>query len=152
MSRPMPPLRILCVLAPLFACVPPESEPDPDTSSETGELPSECPPPSAGPTMAADVTSDATWAADAGPYIVDHDISIRATLTLEPCTELQIGAGVGITVRDAGRVVGMGTESQPIHFGRRDPDAAWGNIRIYEGGPLELAYTVIEGGGDLGNT
>lgn len=120
----------------------------------TGEppAPSECPAPGAGPTMAGDVTTDATWTADGSPYIVDHNITIRATLTLEPCTQVLFAPDVGAVVRDAGRIVGHGTEAAPIELAQLEPGIPWGNIRIWQGGPLELSYTTIAGGGAVGST
>jgi hypothetical protein len=128
---------------------------DDDPSSgggETEEPPiSECPEATDGPTMATEVTADTTWTAAGSPWIIDHNISVRATLTLEPCAEVLIGADLQVTVRDAGSIVGIGTEEAPIRIGALDPDDPWSNIRIYHGNPIVLAHATIEDGGDFGN-
>lgn len=124
------------------------------SSSETDEPPppAECPEPTDGPTMATDVTADTTWTAAGSPYIVAHDLSIRAALTLEPCTQVLIDGGHGIVVRDAGSVTGIGTETTPIRIGASDPAAPWTTIRIYHGNVITLAHATIEDGGAVTNS
>ena len=147
----------LLLLAP--ACAPMEepSIEEEDTeepeggSGETEAPAATCPAPSGGPTMVGEITEDTTWTADGSPYVIDHGISVRATLTLEPCTEVLVHADVTITVRDEGSIVGIGTEDQPIRIGPADPDAPWSSIRVYHGNPIVLAHATIEGGGAFGD-
>ncbi|HET6582201.1 MAG TPA: hypothetical protein VFG69_02115 [Nannocystaceae bacterium] len=123
---------------------------DDSDDGETEEPSPSCPEPTDGPTMAADITDDTTWTAAGSPYVIDHGISIRATLTLEPCTEVLIGADITVTVRDAGGIVGIGTQDEPIRIGAVDPDDPWATIHVYHGNPIVLAHATIEDGGDLG--
>jgi hypothetical protein len=156
----------------LFAgCIPPADEPGSDDGSDdgsdegsgggdddgsageddsTGAVPSECPAPTAGPTMVGEVTSDETWSADGSPYIFEYGSSIRAQLTLEPCTEVLIGPDLQITVRDGGSIVALGTETMPVRIGALDPTQPFASIRLYHGGPLDFTHTIIEGGGATG--
>lgn len=144
----------LGLLALASACTPVEEEPiDPSSSSSSEDtgMAMSCPEPTDGPTMVGDITSDTTWSAAGSPYIIDHDISVRATLTLEPCTQVQIGAAKSVIVRDAGSIVGIGTEDTPIRIGAVDPEQPWAQIHVYHGNLIQLAHATIEDGGELGN-
>lgn len=76
-----------------------------------GENPSptdDCGPPldfTASP-IAQDTTFDCTVRFQEG----DLNVQAGATLTLEPCTRLELGYGSRIFVRDSGRIVAVGTE------------------------------------------
>jgi len=106
---------------------------------------------SLGPTtIDADVIEATTWTADGSPYMVQHDIGIRAPLTIEPCVEVLIPLQSVITVSDEGSLEANGTEAEPIRFGRSEADEAWGNLRTF-GRPISLSYATVEGGGELGN-
>jgi hypothetical protein len=131
----------------------------PDVSApETGEggALSACAAPTSGPTMhtgepvAAGITE--TWTAAGSPHLVTFDTSIEGTLNLEPCAEVLIAPGYGLTVRD-GSLIGVGTASQPIHIGASDPTQPFAQIRQLLGsGHVKLAYTTIDGGGYPGNS
>lgn len=110
-----------------------------------------CPEPTSGPTtITADITEPTTWTADGSPYELMNAISIREALVIEPCVEVLLPGGVVVTVRDQGSIEGIGTPTQPIYIGPLDPAEPFGQLRTW-GLPIDLAYTTIEGGGDLGN-
>lgn len=110
-----------------------------------------CPEPTSGPTVVtADITEPTTWTADGSPYELMNAISIREALVIEPCVEVLLPAGIVVTVRDQGSIEGIGTPAQPIYIGPLDSAEPFGQLRTW-GLPINLAYTTIEGGGDLGN-
>lgn len=110
-----------------------------------------CPEPTSGPTtITADITEPTTWTADASPYELMNGIGVRDALTIEPCVRVLLPAGAIVTVRDQGSIEGIGTPTQPIYIGPIDDAEPFGYLRTW-GLPIHLAYTTIEGGGELGN-
>ncbi len=86
------------------------------------------------------ITNDLTLSADAGPYLVDSDITVlpNVTLTIEAGTELRFEPAIGLLV--LGRLVALGNPTRPIKFqgGSTYTDLAYnyGDIRLF-GGPSE---------------
>lgn len=114
-----------------------------------------CPAPM-GPTRhAGDITTDEVWTAEGSPHIVEDDVSIRegATLTIEPCAEVQIAATKRIQVAypftpNRGQLVAEGTPDRRIRFAG-EGGARWGSIYVAAPGTARLAYADFEdGGGD----
>lgn len=81
--------------------------------------------------VAADVTTDTTWAAANGPFILEQPIFVRdgATLTIEKGTVIRgqprtaaVQAGIiagtpgALIVTQTGRIEAIGTEAEPIIF------------------------------------
>lgn len=134
----------LVSLAALCHCNPSE----PTTTADAGPV-HMCPVPSgAGTTHNGDaVTADTTWRAADGPHTVTFGFIIEkaATLTIEPCAEVRIQGGYGITVR--GALKAEGTASQPIHVLADDATKPWSYI-LFTGGTGSLAYTTLENGGN----
>ncbi|SEV89267.1 right-handed parallel beta-helix repeat-containing protein [Halobacterium jilantaiense] len=97
----------------------------------------------------ANVTSDTTWAADDGPYVVTADVTVTdgATLTVAEGTTVQVADGGTITV--AGSLVAAGTADDPVAFTTARPDpqpGSWDTIR-YTGDDdsrLRLANATVE--------
>jgi hypothetical protein len=110
-----------------------------------------CVDPTGAGTMHLSVMQDETWTAAASPHVLPYDTTFYATVTLEPCAVVQIGAGKTLTV-SPGRIVAKGTADQPIAFTRLDPANPWAVIRALSGGTLDLEYVGLLGGGDPLNT
>src|SRR5438270_2089261 len=106
-----------------------------------------CADPTGAGTMHLSVMQDETWTAAASPHVLPYDTTFYATVTLEPCAVVQIGADKTLTV-SPGRIVAKGTAQQPIAFTRLDPANPWAVIRALAGGTLDLEYVGLLGGGD----
>jgi len=95
------------------------------------------------------VTEDATWTAEDGPYVVTTDVTVAddATLTVEAGTTVYVGEDVTVTV--AGSLVADGTAAAPVAFTTQQPTprpGAWETIR-YDGdgdSRLRLANATVE--------
>ncbi|MCU1278407.1 MAG: Fibronectin type domain protein [bacterium] len=123
----------------------------PDSSAGDGGADggsSDCVEPTGPGTMHGSIMQDETWTAAASPHVLAADTTFYATVTLEPCTEVRIGAGKTLTVGAGGRIVAKGTAARPVAFVRLDPAAPWAAIRALGGGTLDLEYTGLVGGGD----
>lgn len=96
----------------------------------------------------ATLTTDTTWKAVDNPHIVTFGFIVEkgATLALEPCTEVRIQAGYGITVR--GKLKAEGTATTPILI-TADSATPWSYIQMMNGGSASLAYVTLENGGNL---
>lgn len=96
----------------------------------------------------SDVTTDTTWTAADSPHIVTSAISIAtgATLTLDPCAQVRIQNGHGITVN--GSLVANGTSTEPVTIDADDVATPWSYIRTTNGASISLAYTTLQNGGD----
>ncbi len=94
----------------------------------------------------ATVTADTTWKATDNPHVVTFGFIVEktATLTFEPCTEVKIQGGHGITVR--GKLVAEGTATTPIRVTADDAAKPWSYIQLM-GGSASLAYVTLENGG-----
>lgn len=97
----------------------------------------------------SNVTSDTTWAADDGPYVVTADVTVAdgATLTVEAGTTVQVADGTTLTV--AGSLVATGTDADPVAFTTARPNprpGSWDTIRYTGDGDsrLRLANTTVE--------
>jgi hypothetical protein len=95
------------------------------------------------------VTEDATWTAEDGPYVVTTDVTVAdgATLTDEAGTTVYVGEDVAVTV--AGSLVTQGTADQPVAFTTQQPNPApgdWETLRYVGDGDsrIRLANTTVE--------
>jgi hypothetical protein len=106
-----------------------------------------CPSPS-GPTVhnGGHLAADETWRAADGPHQVMGTIMVNegATLTIEPCAEVQLAEDVRIVVR--GALAAEGAAGQPILFTALD-DEPWRSIYIEYPATGSFAYATIENGG-----
>lgn len=108
----------------------------------------------AGPVFVeTDITQDATWTAEDGPYRIVANVSVApdATLTIEPGAEVQVAEGISLSV--AGELVAEGTPDEPVTF--TSPRAnlsrgTWGSIRTAGDSSVtvSLRHAVIEYGTD----
>ena len=75
----------------------------------------------------AAITSDTTWTAAASPYVLSDDVTITRghTLTIQPGTVVEAAPGAHLFV--VGALKAVGTETDPIVFGRH-AEAEWGGI------------------------
>ena len=101
-----------------------------------------------GPTpVAADIADDTTWYAEAGPYVLEHPVTVRpgVTLSIEPGVVVE-SVGPGLRVR--GSLLALGTPHAPIVFrgwqGREEP-RPWDGLTFDNTGgrPNRLAHTKI---------
>lgn len=79
------------------------------------------------------INAPETWTADASPHVVPNDISVNATVTIEPCAVVQIATGKLVTVGPNGAI---DASSATIDGG---------TLRVI-GGHLSLVDTVIDRG------
>lgn len=108
------------------------------------------------------IGADETWAGDNVTHSVPSDINITdtATVTIEPCAIVALGAGASITVRGSGaggqtaKLVAAGESAERfVSFVRADASQPWGFLRGYnETSAIELRHTTLTGGGDLGGS
>jgi len=95
------------------------------------------------------VSEDETWTASDSPHFLTSDLSIYATLTLEPCAVVRVADDKGITVRADGAILAQGSADQPIRI-EPDGDVNWYGITLL-GGTARLSHTRIIGGGSAQN-
>lgn len=113
-----------------------------------------CPDPGNGPTMhSGEIVGAETWAADDSPHVVTGTLNVRdgATLTIEPCAEVLLDAGVGINVAypltpNTGTLIAEGTERKPIRFAGNE-GARWAHVYVNTPGTARFAYVTFENGG-----
>lgn len=94
--------------------------------------------------------ADETWAASANPHLIENSLTIPegATLTLEPCVVVRLGAGADLVVN--GQLLAKGLDGQLVRLERLDAALPWGMIdatgtKVKP--PIDLAYTSVAGGG-----
>jgi hypothetical protein len=107
-----------------------------------------CPKPTGGPTQHGASVQDETWTADKSPHVIPYDLTIRGTLTIEPCAEVLIAEAKSIDITATGKVVAEGLAGKSIHIGASDSAKPFAQIRAGGGGTIRLAYALIDGGGD----
>jgi hypothetical protein len=106
-------------------------------------------------THTANVGASETWAGDGVTHLVPNTISItgNASVTIQPCAIVALGAGVSIAVRDNARLVAAGTGSARfILFRRNVANQAWGTLRgLSPTSLIDLTWTTLQGGGAFGS-
>lgn len=108
-----------------------------------------CPAPSgSGTSHTSSISADETWTAAGSPHLVPSSLTINAgaTLTIEPCAQVQLGAGAAIYAD--GKLVARGTATQPIVIDARDATAPWSYLAGSAGGSIDLAYASLLHGGN----
>jgi hypothetical protein len=101
--------------------------------------------------MHQDGATDQIWAAEDSPHVIPFDMTVSAGIVIEPCSVVQLGRGITVTIADGGSIEADGESGEgEIRFERQDPEIAWGSIRVL-GGTMALAHTVVDGGGDPQN-
>ncbi len=111
------------------------------------------------------ISTDTTWTAAASPYTFGNAVTISSgvTLTLEPGVVVKASGNGALSVR--GTLVANGTPENKIYFTSRNDDTIggdldgnannttpspgdWSQIRVFEGGRVELSQTIIRYGGN----
>ncbi|MCU0794917.1 MAG: lamin tail domain-containing protein [Akkermansiaceae bacterium] len=80
------------------------------------------------------LTTDTTWTASGGPYLLSSSLTVAAgaTLTIEPGTTVFLGSAVDLIVAAGGRILASGSAEAPIRFSRTPGSTAtWGGIVIH---------------------
>lgn len=96
-----------------------------------------------------------TWTAAASPHRVTADLTVLATVTIEPCALVLLASGVRVTIGSStqvGSIIGRGTGSgptdlKPVTFDAIDRAAKWAQISVEPKGTLDLAVAAIQYGG-----
>lgn len=105
-------------------------------------------------THSSNISADETWAGNGVTHQVPNDISITgsATVTVQPCAIVALGAGHSINVTGNARLVSAGTSNTNfVLFQRANASQAWGILRGTSATSLiELHWTELQGGGAFG--
>jgi hypothetical protein len=106
-----------------------------------------------GVTHSGDIEGEATWTAAGSPHVVIGNVNVRsgAKLTVEPCAEVRVAAGMGIRVAhpitpNTGTLVAEGTPTQPIRIVGLD-GARWASVAVQAPGTERFAHVTFENGG-----
>lgn len=90
------------------------------------------------------ITANETWTAAASPHVVDFELRVNATVTIEPCATVQLGEGARIIV---------GTSTQPgklvassAAITAKDASKPWGALSVDVQGSLDFTDVVISDG------
>ncbi len=104
------------------------------------------------------IEADETWSASAGPHRITSNVRITATVTIEPCAVVELGAGLSIEVGGtsaAGKLVargeGDGANVRPVTFAAADAAQPWGQIVVQPQASLELGRAALVNGGAPGS-
>jgi hypothetical protein len=92
------------------------------------------------------ITEDMTWS---GTVVVGRSIELNSTLTLEPCTTVEMPLDSTFSVEDGGRLVASGTSDCPITFTSSEPNpspGSWRRIAIESSAANDqvLEYVTVE--------
>lgn len=129
--------------------LPDAGEPDLSTRGTCVEVPG------SGTMHAGSIVQAETWTAAGSPHRVTADLTVLATVTLEPCALVLLGSGVRVTIgssTEVGSIIGRGTRSgttdlRPVTFDAIDRAARWAQISVEPKGTLELEHAAIQYGG-----
>jgi len=108
-------------------------------------------------THTANISASETWAGDGVTHSVPNSISINApaTVTVEPCALVSLGAGASITVNGGAKLLAAGTSNTQFVAFIPAGNQPWGILRGTTAGNntsglIELHWTVVQGGGAFG--
>ena len=90
------------------------------------------------------INADTIWRAADGPYVIIAELAVRpgATLTIEPGTEVHVGANLRILVE--GGLVAHGQAGAPILFrGVAETSGSWNRIQVANAATLSLRHVDI---------
>ena len=77
-------------------------------------------------TVSSDITTATSWT-EGNVYIVDHTLSITATLTIQPGTIIKFTGGNGLKTLTNGVIQAEGTAAKPIIFTAYTDDSFCGD-------------------------
>lgn len=94
---------------------------------------------------AGEVTRAERWRAADSPHLLPYGLAVRAgaTLELEPCTLLRVGAGRSVSVEARGGLVARGEPQRPIVFDRLEA-APWAGLAVLRGAAPSTALRDLE--------
>jgi hypothetical protein len=118
-----------------------DDEPDPDPNPMTGdECPAQTGPGTDQPYL---LEGTVTWTAADSPHRVMNGLSVRGTLTIEPCARVLVRSAIDVS----GTLITRGAGRKRVTIGALDQENGWNGIRVVDsdGGMLDLAYTDISG-------
>lgn len=100
------------------------------------------------------VTADEVWTPEDNPHRITSDLRILATVTLEPCVQVLLDAGVSIEVGSSsspGQLIARGGAAddsvRPVNLQATDPAEPWGRLYVSPLGELDLSVAAIQDGG-----
>jgi hypothetical protein len=99
--------------------------------------------------VTSNITTATTWVRTS-VYMIDNDITVSATLTIDPGTVIRAGTNVGVTVGTGGRILAQGTAAQPIVFtsAQASPTGGdWSGIRLNASNSIFDYVQFLYGGG-----
>lgn len=113
-----------------------------------------------GTDVGSSITSDETWDYAGSPYRISFQTAVTATLTLEPCTVVELEEGTHLYVGNDpeegeiiahGEVVGDAGEEvvRPVIFRPLTTGTYWGQIGVDPTGRLDFEYVRLLGGGSM---
>ncbi len=105
-------------------------------------------------THTANITASETWAGDGVTHSVPNGFSINgpATVTIQPCAIVSLGANATINVNAGASLIAAGTgPGGSISFVRANSAQPWGILRGTSPTSLiDLSWTTLQGGGAFG--
>jgi hypothetical protein len=107
-------------------------------------------------THATNISASETWAGNGVTHAVPNNISINspATVTIQPCAIVSLGAGVSINVTAGASLVAAGTgPAGSISFVPANATQPWGILFATTATSLiDLSWTTLKGAGAFGGT
>lgn len=106
------------------------------------------------------ITADETWSPSGNPHRVPNNLTIEATLTLDPCTVVLVGKVATISVGNSpktGRLVAKGAvdvaadgtvSARPVTFDAADAASPWTQLFVSATGTAELSVVAIKNAGE----
>jgi hypothetical protein len=98
----------------------------------------------AGTPHSGTVTAAETWTAASSPHVIDFELRVNATVTIERCATVQLGDGARLIVgssTQAGKVVASG-----VTFTAKDVSKPWGALSIDVMGSLDFTDVTLSHG------
>jgi hypothetical protein len=111
-------------------------------------------PRSGGTLHAGEVTRGERWRAADSPHLLPYGLAVRAgaTLELEPCALLRVGAGRAVSVEPRGGLIARGEPLRPIVFDRLEA-TPWVGLTVLRGASPDTALAevaLVGAGADAG--
>jgi len=107
-------------------------------------------------THAGNIAASETWAGGGTTHSVPNSISISgpATVTIQPCAIVSLGAGTIVNVNAGASLVAAGTgPGGAISFVRSNSAQSWGSLRATSATSLvDLSWSTLQGGGSNGGS
>lgn len=120
--------------------------PVPDAGQDDGKC--KPVPEDGGTSHGSSIMTDERWTEGGNPHLIPFDTNIYAgaTVRVDPCVVIRVGAGKTVSV--TGVLEAQGTQLKPVSIERLDPTKPWASFKVSGGGRLRLTRTTVKGGGD----